>query len=380
MKNKWYIIFITGFALFSMFFGSGNLVFPLIAGQGSGGAVAAASFGFLITGVLVPFLGVFAMMLYKGDLANFFSCFGKKATFWFSLFALAIMGPFGVLARCLTVAYGSLRFLLPDLTLPLTSWLLCGIIFLLTINRSKIITVLGSYLTPLLLGTLFFIAFYGLKDGTWPEVAEYNPWFALKLGFFQGYQTMDLLAAFFFSTFILKYLEKVKGIENQPAHNLKFFIQSSFIGAVVLAIVYVGLIVIGGKHALLLADVPPQEMLGAIALATLGPMAAPIVCIAVVLACMTTAIVLTSLFADFLHKEIAPNKVSHTAALLITLGISFFVSTLDFAGIAKILGPILEAIYPSLIILTVVNIVHKLLGFRRSHWPITIALAAKLCI
>lgn len=380
MKNKWYIIFITGFALFSMFFGSGNLVFPLIAGQGSGGAVAAASFGFLITGVLVPFLGVFAMMLYKGDLANFFSCFGKKATFWFSLFALAIMGPFGVLARCLTVAYGSLRFLLPDLTLPLTSWLLCGIIFLLTINRSKIITVLGSYLTPLLLGTLFFIAFYGLKDGTWPEVAEYNPWFALKLGFFQGYQTMDLLAAFFFSTFILKYLEKVKGIENQPAHNLKFFIQSSFIGATVLAIVYVGLIVIGGKHALLLADVPPQEMLGAIALATLGPMAAPIVCIAVVLACMTTAIVLTSLFADFLHKEIAPNKVSHTAALLITLGISFFVSTLDFAGIAKILGPILEAIYPSLIILTVVNIVHKLLGFRRSHWPITIALAAKLCI
>ena len=60
------------------------------------------------------------------------------------------------------------------------------------------------------------------------------------------------------------------------------------------------------------------------------------------------------------------------------LKISFFVSTLEFAGIAKFIGPILEAVYPALIMLTLVNIAHKMWGFKSSHWPVTVTLATKL--
>lgn len=385
MVNKLYVVFITGFALFSMFFGSGNLVFPIMAGQESSDALFFSSLGFLLTGVAVPFLGVFGMLLYKGDLSQFFNCLGKRATFWFSLFALAIMGPFGVLARCLTVAHGSMRLLLPDASLPITSLLLCGVIFVLTVNKNKIVTLLGTILTPLLLLSLAAIAFFGLKEGGWPAGTNQTGWEALKLGFFQGYQTMDLLAAFFFSTFVIKHLQKfTSSASPAPAadnHNaLRIFIQSSLVGAAVLSLVYIALVVLGGKHADLLANTPPQEMLGAIAMAVLGPVAAPAICLTVVLACLTTAIVLTSLFADFLQKEVCSQRLGNKRALLITLAISFLISTLDFAGIASFLGPILETIYPALIMLTLVNITHKLLGTDRSHWPVTFALAAKLCI
>ena len=89
MKDKWLIVG-TGFALFSMFFGSGNLVFPITVGQESEGHYLLAAFGILFTGVAVPFLGVLGMMLYKGDIYSFFNCFDKKGTFLFSFLALSL--------------------------------------------------------------------------------------------------------------------------------------------------------------------------------------------------------------------------------------------------------------------------------------------------
>lgn len=375
------LVLSTGFALFSMFFGSGNLVFPITVGQESGGHYLLATLGILLTGVFVPFLGVLGMMLYQGDIYHFFNCFGKKGTFLFSFIALSLMGPFGVLARCLTVAHGALLLLLPNLSLPLTSFILCSIIFMLTINKNKIVTTLGTYLTPFLLLAIAAIAYFGLSNGTLHEPENSGSWTALKVGFFQGYQTMDLLAAFFFSQFIIKYLNKKSSAEKTETTNremLTHFYKSSLIGAGLLSFVYFALVLLGWAYAPALANVPPQEMLGVIAIQSLGDIAAPCVCIAVLFACLTTAIVLTSLFADFLRKEVAQEKIGNYLAIFITLCIGFTVSTFDFAGIARFLGPVLEIIYPALIALTVVNIANKFLGTKASHWPFTLTLLAKL--
>lgn len=372
------LVLSTGFALFSMFFGSGNLVFPIAVGQESSGQSLAASIGILLTGVVVPFLGVFGMLLYRGEISSFFSCFGKKGTFLFSLFALSLMGPFGVLARCLTVAHGALQLLYPDLTLPQASFVLCAAIYLLTVNKSKIVTVVGPILTPLLLISISGIAFFGLKDAHWNTETSVSAYEALKNGFFQGYQTMDLLAAFFFSSFILTFLKETSGSSSsEQGISFKVFTQSALVGASILSAVYVALVYLGGIYSRQLENVPPQEMLGRIAFEVLGPFAAPCICIALVLACMTTAIVLTSLFAEFLRVEVSKDKLGNRTSLLITLAIGFFVSTLEFSGIAKFIGPVLEAVYPALIVLTLVNIAHKVWGTTSSHWPVTATLAAK---
>ena len=74
-KSK--IIFTTGLAMFAMFFGSGNLVFPLRLGVESGDSYIASTIGFIITGVAMPFLGLFSVMLYKGDKNKYFGLFDK---------------------------------------------------------------------------------------------------------------------------------------------------------------------------------------------------------------------------------------------------------------------------------------------------------------
>lgn len=356
--KKTLLILSTGFALFSMFFGSGNLVFPIVVGEESGGHTFWASLGILITGVLVPFLGVFGMMLYKGDIQSFFSFFGKKGTFWFSLCALALMGPFGVLARCLTVAHGAFQHVFPGAGLIITSLLLCTVIFFLTVNKNKIVTVLGTVLTPFLLLSIALIAFFGLSNESMMESMPTYSFAAFKNGFFQGYQTMDLLAAFFFSTFVINHLRSVKNEES-----MKVFSRAALIGGSILSFVYIALVCLGWIYAPILADHLPQERLGIIAMQALGPMATPVICLAVVLACLTTAIVLASLFADFLRKEVFKDKMGNKTALFITLVISFLVSTLEFSGIARFLGPILETVYPALILLTLLNIARKVWNF-----------------
>lgn len=379
MKNKWLFV-TTGFALFSMFFGSGNLVFPITVGQESEGHYFLAAMGILSTGVVVPFLGVLGMMLYKGDINSFFSCFGKKGAFLFSFLALALMGPFGVLARCLTVAHGALLLLLPNALLPVTSFCLCVVIYFLALNKNKIVSTLGTFLTPFLLLAIALIAFFGLKQGTSPETITSSGWSALKNGFFQGYQTMDLLAAFFFSQFIIKHLHSKLTPSEGESSLLKHFYKSSLIGAGILSLVYFALVLLGWKYSPLLLNMPPQEMLGKIAIESLGAIAAPCVCLAVLFACLTTAIVLASLFADFFRSEVTKDKIGNKQALLLTLGICFVISTFDFAGIASFLGPVLEAIYPALIVLTLINIANKFLSIKSSHWPFTLTLLAKFWI
>lgn len=355
------LILSVGFALFSMFFGAGNLVFPIQLGQESAGNYLAASAGIMLTGVIVPFMGVFGMLLYGGSLNSFFYAFGRRGTFLFTLLALGLLGPFGVVARCLTVSHGALALIFPTLTLPISSALLCAFIFILTIKKNKIIPLLGTYLTPFLLLSIAAIAICGLQQVDLPQINSQEGWGALRNGIFQGYQTMDLLAAFFFSQFVISHLRQQLREKGEERHLTPIFTKASIIGVGLMSVIYFVMVMLGASYVPLLSGKPPQEMLGLIAMACLGPYAAPCVCLSIVFACITTAIVLSSLFAEFLKVEVCQNKLGHTSSLLLTLIIGFGISTLDFGGIASFLGPLMEMIYPALIVLTMYNIVIKVI-------------------
>ncbi len=355
MKKELFLFVGTGFALFSMFFGSGNLVFPLAVGVESGGHFVYASLGVLISCVIFPLLGMLGMMLFKGDLAAFFRPFGKRGTFLFSLAALALMGPFGVLARCLTVIHGAIGLLFPAVSLWMTSGMLCVLIYFLARNRSRIVSIVGSYLTPFLLVSIAAIVFFGVTEGSLHEPVADEGMNAFTNGFFTGYQTMDLVASFFFAGFVLSQM-------SDTSH----FLKSAFVGASLLYLVYFALVLLGWLYAPILQETEPQEMFGKVAIAALGSYGAPFVFLAVVLACLTTAIALASLFADFFQKEVCREKLSLRSSLLCTLVTAFCVSNLEFSGIAAFLKPILETIYPALIVFTVANIagVQKYFGYR----------------
>ncbi len=356
MSSERALALTTGLALFSMFFGSGNLVFPLLVGSGSGGSLLLSTLGLILTAVCVPLLGCLGILLYDGKPEQFFQLLGRKGFLLFSFISLALMGPFGVLARCLTVAHGTFVNFYPDLSLQLFSIVSCLLLFVAAVYRSRLLQILGVWLTPLLLvslGGIFLLSFF--QGGVENSKILLN-WDAFVLGSTQGYQTMDLLAALFFSGFVVAQL---RSTERNAASLFRVFLRASVIAGLLLGIVYAGLVYLGFQYSAILESVAPQSMLATIASHAMGPYGGIIVCATFALACYTTALVLTVLFADFLRKELCQDKIPQWLSVGVTLVIAYLISTLEFSGIAQFLGPILETVYPLLIALTIWNIAKK---------------------
>lgn len=107
----------------------------------------------------------------------------------------------------------------------------------------------------------------------------------------------------------------------------------------------------------------------------LGPQGALFSCIAVAMACLTTAIPLVAICSDYIHKDIFRGSSSGVLPLLITLGLSSFVANIGFSGIANMLSPILQILCPGLIVLSILNIFHKLYELRMGKIPVLAAFA-----
>ena len=111
-----------------------------------------------------------------------------------------------------------------------------------------------------------------------------------------------------------------------------------------------------------------------------GPYAGILVCIAIALACLTTAIALISSFTDFMQREVFKGRISYEITLIAALILTFFVSTFEFTGISAFLWPILQICYPGLIVLTFLNIAHKLTGFKPLKVPVFLTFMASAIV
>ncbi|MBA3957671.1 MAG: branched-chain amino acid transport system II carrier protein [Parachlamydiaceae bacterium] len=362
----------TGLAMFSMFFGAGNVVFPLALGQYAQDQNLYAILGLLISAVGVPFLGLIAMTLFNGNYKHFFERIGVVPGFLVSAAIMGLIGPFGAIPRCITLSFATLKIYSPDLSLPVFSILSCLIILLLTIRPGKILDILGYVLTPILIGSLAIIIVKGIITSPAAPHADHSSFAIFWKGLTEGYQTMDLLGAFFFSYVVLACLERNIDTKNPKNYRRVIWLalKASGIGAFLLALSYMGFSYVAAFNSEALAHVPKDELAGTVANIVLGPYAGVVACIAVSMACLTTAIALSAVFAEFVHKDLTANKLNYEISLVITLIVSFFVSTLHFTGIAAFLQPILQICYPALIVLSIVNIAHKLYHFQPVKVPV----------
>lgn len=362
----------TGFAIFSMLFGAGNIVFALAIGQYAQDKNLFAIIGLLITAVGVPLLGLIAMTLYNGDYKSFFDRMGKTPGFIMAALILGLIGPFGALPRCIALSYSTSKMYLPEIPIWTFSIVCCLFIFLCTFRRTSIVNIIGYVLTPLKLGSLAFIIVMGfIFSPITPETAHTELSVFFK-GLKDGYLTMDLLATFFFCSIVIDCLRK--NIDVSDPTNYKTLmvttLKASCIGAGLLALIYIGFSYVAAAYSNTLLSVRPEDLITHIAIQVLGPYAGFVVSFTVTLACLTTAIALTTVFAEFIHKDLSKGKVSYTMALVITLSIAFAISTLNFTGILKLLAPILELCYPALIVLCLVNMLHKLYEFKPVKIPV----------
>ncbi|MFU8797362.1 MAG: branched-chain amino acid transport system II carrier protein [Gammaproteobacteria bacterium] len=374
----------TGLAMFAMFFGAGNITFPLLLGQVMGDENIYAVSGMLMTAVLMPIVGLMAMVLYQGNYEQFFYRVGKTPGFLLIILSLVLLGPLCVIPRAVTLTHAIFDYTVLPISLWSFSAIACLVIFIFAAPRGKVLDLVAYFLTPLLLLFLATIVIKGLLTPGFSHASGQTGFGAFLHGMLEGYNTLDLISGLFFSTLIvLRIHEHAPPTQrNNPRYLVKATFKASLVGGGLLALVYMGMSFVTALHGThpFVAAARPDQLIGAISLAIMGQQAGIIAVLATGLACLTTAISLTVIFAEFLQKHIFKHKINYLSCVVLTLLVTFGMSLLSFAGIMKLILPVLIIFYPVFIVLSLFNIGHKLFGLEMIKLPLILTFVASLSI
>jgi LIVCS family branched-chain amino acid:cation transporter len=358
--NKTKEIFVVGFALFSMFFGAGNLILPPSLGYNGGEAWLWIAIGFILTAVVIPIFGIMAHAKLQGSIFHF----GVRVSPMFSwiyciaVFIIAVTLP---IPRTAAVTHELAVEPFLGTSALLTSCVYFSLVFLTVLFRAKIVEFLGKWLTPLI--GIILLVIIGIGISTDPGTIGASAYEAgFITGLLEGYQTYDAIGSLIAGGVIIVSLKLYKDYEYSLAKS--FLRKAGFVAGLGLFIFYAGLILVG---ALFSSELPVEasrtEVLSGISLLTLGNIGATSLAVLVALACFTTAVGVILGTADF-FKELFNNSITAyyvTALIACVLGI--LVGQLNVGFIITIGIPVLMLLYPVTIILIMLNIMpNKLAG------------------
>ncbi|EOW2613422.1 branched-chain amino acid transport system II carrier protein [Enterococcus hirae] len=367
-----------GSMLFGLFFGAGNLIFPVHMGQESGSAVFWANLGFLVTGIGLPFLGVMAIGVSKtSGVYELAERIGKKYALVFTVLLYLVIGPFFALPRLATTSFeiGLAPFIQAKqqhVFLVIFSILFFFTAWWLSRRPTKILDYVGKFLNPaflILLGILLVLAFIhplGAIDQATvqPSYQEH----AFFTGFTQGYNTLDALAALAFGILIVTTIRNM-GV-TKPSEIAKDTIKSGAISIVLMGIIYTLLAYVGtmslGGFAL--------SSNGGIALAQiadhyLGTYGSILLALIVILACLKTGIGLITAFAET-FTDLFPKR-NYIVFVTLASALACLVATVGLTNIIQISLPVLMFIYPLAMTLILLVLVGPLFKQRPAVYRMT---------
>lgn len=369
------VVIPTGLALFAMFFGAGNAVFPLKIGSISGQHLWAGLIAFLISGVGVPFLGLFAVSLYGGDYWKFFARIGKVPSFIVVTFLILIIGPLVAAPRTATVAYGTLLATLSTTSANQPSFLqgpyffnfiYFALVWLVVAKQSRVVDIIGWLLSPIKIATFIILIIAGLFSANHILPVQTSASEIFSIAWTTGYGTMDLLASVFFCTVAYRNIVSkcVEANIYSEKDVIKMTMFACVIGAALICLIYMGLVVVASGHAQDLQNLSTEaEILGKISYVILGPYGSLIIGLCVTFVCLATASALAEVTTEYIHETVLRGKVPRYICLATILVVMYLMAITGFNGIMAVAGPILNVVYPALIALCVFNIIWKLLGF-----------------
>jgi len=348
---------VIGLALFAMFFGAGNLIFPPQLGVLSGENWLQAIAGFFTTDVLLSILAIIAIAKAGGTFTDFGNKVGKKFSLTMGIFLMLTVGPLLALPRTGAVSY-ELGFtpIFGDINQYAFTFIYFATSLFFVINPKGIIDKIGKWLTPVLLISLATIIIKNIVSpiGTEAIATKSNVY---TYAFLQGYQTLDGVAAVMFASIILSAL-KEKGY-NDSKTQIKMTINSSLVAFSIIGFVYGGLIYLGATGSGIVDNTLSRtECFVALVNNVFGEMGIWVIAITVLFACFTTTAGLTATVAEY-FTEISNNKLTYRFNVITITIVSFLLSNLGVDNIVKFAGPILNISYPAIIVLVLINIVDK---------------------
>lgn len=360
--------------LFGMFFGAGNLIFPVSMGQQAGSNVWPAILGFIITGVGIPILGVAAIgVTHSRGLQDLSAKVGKGYSYFFTIALYLTIGPFFAIPRCATTSFSSgIVHLLPasldeGLALFLFSAAFFTVVLLLSWHPGKITTSIGRVINPLFLVFLAILAVVAVAapSAKISDVAPTGNYIDSSFfqGFLNGYNTMDAIASLAFGIIVVNAI-KGMGIERDD-DVAKGTLSAGVFAGLLMAIIYVITTVMGtqSRGAFGIAA-NGGDVLADIGTYYLGTAGLVVLAFTITLACLKTALGLVTSCAET-FSEMFPGRLSQkTWATIFTL-FSFAVSNVGLSALIKYSVPVLMLLYPLAIVLIALAMSEKFFGGAR---------------
>lgn len=365
----------TGLAVFSMLFGAGNLIFPIAVGISSGANNIYGMIGFTLTAVLLPVVGLVAMILFDGDYDEFFQRLGKLPGKIAVLFCMLIIGPMLVIPRIVTLSHVMIAPFFPQVSPLVFALIFLTVTFLLTFRESKIVDLLGKFISPALLASLAIIIAKGLWGASTKVAVDNNALVVFKANLWRGYGTLDLLGAIFFSAIVINLLKENFTVNTKKDLDdlVVFGFKAGLIGTSLLGIIYWGLSYLGVFYGHGLENTNEGEMFREISFKILNSYGAIVIVIAVLMACLSTAIALGAVVGEYAQRNIFNRKINFPLALALVLLASLPLSIYGLSAVLQLTGgPIMYIGYPVLITLTLLNIAYKKIGFQPVKIPVLI--------
>lgn len=359
--------------LFGMFFGAGNLIFPVHLGQEAGANVVPANIGFMLTAIGLPFLGIIAMGVSRSK--GLFDLAGRINTTYAHFITILLylsIGPAFALPRTAAVSFeiGFASHL--DSSLQTVCLAAFTVIFFLlalffALKPGKIIIWIGKFLNPLFLiflAVLIIAAFINPMGApsAMPVQSAYQQE-ALTKGIIEGYNTMDALASLAFGIIVIHTLSDL-GLKN-PKDIALGTLKAGIVVLVLMGIIYSSLSYIGAASLGQLA----LSANGGIALADIstyyfGSFGHILLAGTVTVACLKTAIgLITACSTTF--SELYPHTLSYKSYVYLITFVSFLISNVGLTSIIYLAIPILMLLYPLAITLILLAFIDAVCGYHR---------------
>ncbi|MBM3790190.1 MAG: branched-chain amino acid transport system II carrier protein [Acidobacteria bacterium] len=358
MHKSFRDVLLVGFALFAMFFGAGNLIFPPFMGLLTGSHWAAALLGFLITGIGMPLLGIMAAARAGGTVEHLAGRVSPLFSRILSIVIILAIGPLLAIPRTAATTFEmGVRPNFPGAGALLSSVVFFSITLYLSLNKSTVVDKIGKILTPALLLTLAWIIIRGvltpvgsIVEGTVPN--------AFGRGFREGYQTMDAMASVVFAQIVIAALV-FKGY-GSVKDQVRMASLAGLVAATGLGLVYGGLMYLGASAGSLYGpQVERTDLLIGITHGLLGEFGKAVLGLAVSLACLTTAIGLTATVGEY-FSTLSRGRVGYRTVCTATCVFSAVFATVGVTAIVNLAVPILVTVYPVTIVLVILTMMGSL--------------------
>ena len=366
--------------LFGMFFGAGNLIFPVHLGQMAGQNALPAIIGFIITAVGIPILGVAAIGITHSDgLQTLSGKVGKGYGIFFTCLLYLTIGPLFAIPRCATVSFttGITPLLGADsperLYLLLFSAVFFAFVLFFSLRPGKITVWIGKIINPLF---LFFFAVLMLAALLAPgaAVSAVEPVEAYRSDAFfpaliEGYGTMDAIAGLAFGIVVIDVIRRM-GVDNDDTI-AEDVLSSGLLTGALMALIYVVSIVVGAQsRGLFELSENGGIALTQIAGHYLGGVGLFILAFTITFACLKTSIGLVTACAETFSK-MTNGKISYRSWAILFTVFSFAVSNIGLSAIIEYSIPMLMLIYPPAIALILLAFLGKFFAHDRTVYIAT---------